>query len=40
MNYTESFNFIDDELFNEYVPTKETIELSRARIEEKIKAKP
>jgi hypothetical protein len=27
-------------LYNDYIPTQEAIELSRARIEEKIKAKP
>jgi hypothetical protein len=28
------------DLYNDYIPTQEAIELSRARIEEKIKAKP
>ena len=39
-NYSNSFKIIPYHLYNDYTPTQEAIELSRARIEEKIKAKP
>ena len=38
--YWRSFLWLDMNLYNDYIPTQEAIELSRARIEEKIKAKP
>ena len=38
-NYINNWDFIDDELLNDYKPTKEEIIISKNRIKEKIKLK-